>query len=91
MGRLTRNHDWSRSGLGEPGTWPQSLRIHLNLLLNSKFPMLLFWGPELINFYNDAFIPSLGNEGKHSSILGIPPKRHGPKYGTSPGPWLMKY
>lgn len=70
MGALTRAKDWSKTPIGSPDTWPQSLRTTLGLLLNSKFPMFLFWGPELICFYNDAYRPSLGNDGKHPSILG---------------------
>lgn len=70
MGTLTRAKDWSKTVVGSVETWPQSLRTTLGLLLNSKFPMFLFWGPELICFYNDAYRPSLGNDGKHPSILG---------------------
>jgi len=70
MGRLTREKDWSKNPLGTPDTWPQSLLTTLSILLNSKFPMFLFWGPELICFYNDAYRPSLGNDGKHPDILG---------------------
>ncbi|HEX4372394.1 MAG TPA: PAS domain-containing sensor histidine kinase [Puia sp.] len=71
MSELTRSKDWSKTSIGEPETWPQSLKISLNILLNSKFPMFLWWGPELICFYNDAYRPSLGNNGKHPSILGM--------------------
>ncbi len=70
MGELTRQKDWSQTPVGHPETWPQSLRTTLSILLNSKFPMFLFWGPELICFYNDAYRPSLGNNGKHPAILG---------------------
>lgn len=70
MGALTRAKDWSKTLVGSVETWPQSLRTTLGLLLNSKFPMFLFWGPEHICFYNDAYRPSLGNDGKHPSILG---------------------
>lgn len=70
MGALTRAKDWSKTPLGSPDHWPQSLKTTLGILLNSKFPMFLFWGPELICFYNDAYRPSLGNDGKHPSILG---------------------
>ncbi|MES1214565.1 MAG: PAS domain S-box protein [Bacteroidota bacterium] len=72
MGELTRSKDWSISPLGSPDTWPASLRLTLSILLNSKFPMFLWWGPDLICFYNDAYRPSLGNEGKHPFILGMP-------------------
>lgn len=70
MGELTRTKDWSTTSLGHPDTWPQSLRTTLSIILNSKFPMFLWWGPELICFYNDAYRPSLGKEGKHPKILG---------------------
>jgi PAS domain S-box-containing protein len=71
MSELTRTKDWSKTSIGEPQIWPQSLKISLNILLNSKFPMFLWWGPELLCFYNDAYRPSLGNNGKHPSILGM--------------------
>lgn len=70
MGRLIREKDWSDNVLGIPETWPQSLRTTLSILLNSKFPMFLFWGKELICFYNDAYRPSLGDNGKHPELLG---------------------
>jgi PAS domain S-box-containing protein len=71
MGALTRAKDWSKTSLGSPEYWPQSLRTTLSIILNSKFPMFLFWGKELICFYNDAYRPSLGKDGKHPSILGM--------------------
>lgn len=70
MGQLIREKDWSKNVLGSPKNWPQSLRTTLSIILNSKFPMFLFWGPELICFYNDSYRPSLGNDGKHPHILG---------------------
>jgi PAS domain S-box-containing protein len=71
MGKLIRSKNWGNTLLGEPDEWPQSLRISLGILLNSKFPMFIFWGPELICLYNDAYRPSLGNDGKHPHILGM--------------------
>jgi signal transduction histidine kinase len=70
MGELTRGYDWSKSIIGAPGNWPQCLRITVSLLLSSKFPMFLWWGENLIQFYNDAYRPSLGNDGKHPLALG---------------------
>lgn len=70
MGALIQEKDWSKTLIGNPETWSQSLRTTLSIILNSKFPMFLFWGPELICFYNDAYRPSLGNDGKHPAILG---------------------
>ncbi|MEP7254029.1 MAG: PAS domain-containing protein, partial [Ginsengibacter sp.] len=79
MGKLTREKDWSATPVGTPESWPQSLRTTLSILLNSKFPMFLWWGPELICFYNDAYRPSLGKEGKHPGILGMTAEKAWPE------------
>jgi PAS domain S-box-containing protein len=70
MGELARRKDWSKTPVGSPETWPQSLRTTLSIILNSKFPMFLWWGPQLTCFYNDAYRPSLGQNGKHPFIFG---------------------
>ena len=70
MGEHTRTKNWSNTSLGDARGWPQSLCITLGIMLHSKFPMFLWWGPDLICFYNDAYRPSLGENGKHPSILG---------------------
>jgi signal transduction histidine kinase len=70
MGELTRNYDWSQTVLGNPDDWPQSLRTTLAMILSSRFPMFLWWGADMIQFYNDAYRPSLGNKGKHPQALG---------------------
>ena len=67
---LIRKVDWANTAVGHPSTWPQSLRTTLNIILNSRFPMFLWWGPELIQFYNDAYRPSFGNQGKHPAAMG---------------------
>jgi len=72
MGSLIRSFDWSETSIGDPATWPQSLKTTLSIVLHSKFPMFLWWGPELLCFYNDAYRPSLGQDGKHPGILGRP-------------------
>src|SRR3712207_5417990 len=55
MGALMWGHDWSSSPLGAPATWPQSLRLVVDLLLGSKFPMFVAWGEGLGFLYNDAY------------------------------------
>jgi PAS domain-containing protein len=69
MGALMRGHDWSTSPLGAPETWPQSLRSVVGLLLTSKFPMFVAWGPELGFLYNDPYAEILG--AKHPAALGV--------------------
>ena len=76
MGHLIRTKDWSKTPIGHPDSWDQSLRTTLSIILNSKFPMFLFWGKDLLCFYNDAYRPSLGNDGKHPDVLGNPAKDH---------------
>jgi PAS domain S-box-containing protein len=79
MGMLIQQMDWSKTPVGPIETWPQSLRTTLGVVLNSKFPMFLSWGPDLICFYNDAYRPSLGQNGKHPAILGMPAKQAWPE------------
>lgn len=68
VGALMRRHDWSRSPLGPPDQWPQSLRSVVGLLLGSKFPMFVAWGEQLGFLYNDAYAEILG--AKHPASLG---------------------
>lgn len=70
MGRLTREFDWEKTILGAPDSWSQSLLTTVSIILNSRFPMFLWWGPSFIQFYNDAYRPSLGQNGKHPNALG---------------------
>lgn len=79
MGQLIREKDWSKTPIGSPDQWQQSLKTTLNILLYSKFPKFLWWGPELTCFYNDAYRPSLGVDGKHPSILGMDGKEAWPE------------
>ncbi|WJG08177.1 ATP-binding protein [Aliiglaciecola sp. LCG003] len=69
MGALTRAYDWEATSLGSPENWPQPLKTSLRLLLSTGHPMLIWWGPDLIQFYNDAYSRSLGVE-RHPSALG---------------------
>jgi len=69
MGALTRTYDWSASPLGPPESWPQSLRTAIRILLNTNHPMFIWWGEELIQFYNDAYCKTMGPE-RHPSALG---------------------
>jgi len=71
MGAMMRAHDWFDSPLGHPGSWPQALRTVVGLMLNSKFPMFVAWGPPQLGFlYNDSYIDVLGE--KHPQALGRP-------------------
>jgi hypothetical protein len=68
IGELIIKYDWSHTKIGDPDSWPESLKINLANILNSSFPMFLFWGDDFHCFYNEAFRPSLGVDGKHPAI-----------------------
>lgn len=72
MGRLIMEYDWAPHLLGRPESWSPGLLMLLRLVLNSKFPMLLCWGPELIQFYNDDYKDILSRFSKHPGALGQP-------------------
>lgn len=71
MAARIRNYDWENSSLGPSNSWPVSLKTTINLCLQSRFPMYIWWGPELINIYNDAYIKLTGTN-KHPQFLGRP-------------------
>ena len=64
-----RAFDWSQTPLGAVETWPQSLCTSVSICLQSRFPMLIWWGRELVMLYNDAYRPILGTS-KHPYALG---------------------
>jgi PAS domain S-box-containing protein len=70
MSALTQSYNWAATPVGPIESWDVSLRTTLSLLLSSKFPMLLWWGDSLIQFYNDAYRDTMGNDGKHPAALG---------------------
>ncbi len=65
-----RSLDWSQTPLGPVKTWPQSLRSALSICLNSRFPIAIYWGPDCLLLYNDAWRPIVGD--KHPWSLGRP-------------------
>jgi PAS domain S-box-containing protein len=69
MGSLIRSIDWSQTSLGAPEQWPAVLRYSIGMMLSTMFPVLICWGEEYIQLYNDAFRPILGAT-KHPSAMG---------------------
>ncbi|MGE5864987.1 MAG: hypothetical protein ACM32J_07795, partial [Rhizobacter sp.] len=67
-GELLCRTDWSATPLGPRERWPHSLSIAVSICLNSRFPMFVWWGPELTGIYNDAYIPVLGK--RHPAAFG---------------------
>jgi hypothetical protein len=69
LGERIRALDWSRTAIGAPDGWSPSLRMMVSFLLANRFPHLLWWGPQYVQIYNDAYTPILG--AKHPRALGI--------------------
>jgi PAS domain S-box-containing protein len=70
MGTRIRDYPWAHSPLGPITQWPQSLRTAVSLMLRSKQPVYIAWGPRLISLYNDAYVPFCA--AKHPVGLGMP-------------------
>jgi len=70
MPALVQAKDWSKTPLGAMDTWPPALRLSLDIVLSSGFPMALRWGPDFVLIYNDGYKPILGV--KHPWALGLP-------------------
>jgi len=73
MGKLIRSKDWSKTPLGDPENWPQSLRTIVAVVLNNPFGMYIAWGNEYTQIYNDGYRPILGLT-KHPNALGTSSK-----------------
>lgn len=84
MGRRMREHEWSATPLGHVGAWPQSLRSAVSICLNSRFPIAIYWGPQLALLYNDAWSPIPGK--KHPWALGKPGREVWPEIWDAIGP-----
>ncbi len=70
MASLIERKDWSKTSVGAPETWSPALQMMVGLLLANRFPLLLWWGPQYIQFYNDAYKAIPG--AKHPHCLGQP-------------------
>src|ERR1700684_267340 len=70
MSTLIRAKDWSSTTLGAFESCPPSLRLVVDILLASGFPMAVRWGPDFVMIYNDGYRPILGD--KHPRALGLP-------------------
>ena len=86
MGALMRAADWTATTLGPVAAWPQSLKTTVSTCLCSRFPILIWWGPQLVMLYNDAYRAILGR--KHPAALGAPGREVWPEIWEIIGPML---
>src|SRR5262249_35911687 len=71
MAHRMRTFDWAATAIGPIASWSPTLRMMVPFLLANRFPLLLWWGPEYIQLYNDAYAPILGKKHPHPG-LGMP-------------------
>ena len=87
MGERMRSLDWSQTHLGPIEQWPQSLRTSVSICLASSFPIVMYWGPEYVVLYNDAYRAILGS--KHPWALGQPCRECWAEIWSTIGPMLQ--
>jgi PAS domain S-box-containing protein len=86
MAERIAGYDWAPTPLGPIADWPAALRMALSTMLNSPFPTCLCWGPDLIGFANDAYLPLLGDK----PALGLPLREVWPDAWPTVGPFAER-
>ena len=87
MVNMLRARDWAATPLGPPSTWPESLHLQLNVCFDSPFAIAVWWGPDLIQFYNNGYRPILGAT-KHPAAFGRPARDTWPDIWPTIGPMV---
>jgi signal transduction histidine kinase/CheY-like chemotaxis protein len=87
MVNMLRAMDWAATPLGAPAAWPESLHLQLNVCFDSPFAIAVWWGPALIQFYNDGYRPILGAT-KHPAAFGRPARETWPDIWPTIGPMV---
>jgi DNA-binding CsgD family transcriptional regulator/PAS domain-containing protein len=77
IGEVLRGFDWSATAIGPPESWPEAFSISLKIVLNAKQPMLIWWGNELTQFYNDDFL-NIASPFLEKSNFGASGREHWP-------------
>lgn len=88
MGALVRALDWSKTSLGPISAWPAHLKATIGLMLPARAQIVLFWGPEFVALYNDAYAPTIGS--KHPRALGRPARENWAELWDDLGPLLRR-
>jgi hypothetical protein len=86
LGSLMRAYDWTKTPLGPPQFWPQSLKMAVRIMLSSRQPIWIGWGKDLTYFYNDPYKSIIG--GKHPWALGRPTQEVWREIWSDIGPML---
>ena len=87
-GELIRQLDWSKTSLGPIDSWPAHLKAAIGLMLPAGAQIVMFWGPDFIALYNDAYAPTIGE--KHPKAFGRPARENWAELWDDLGPLLRR-
>jgi signal transduction histidine kinase len=79
-----RSHPWESTAVGPVAQWPFSLKLAVRTLLDCQLPMYLAWGDTYTQFFNDAYLPILGD--KWTTALGGDARHTWPEIWPTIGP-----
>lgn len=65
---FARTRDWASTSLGPIESWSADLRAMANMVMGSPHPAAMYWGPDFIAIYNEAYVPMAGK--KHPALMG---------------------
>ena len=86
LGSAYETVDWAATPLGPVASWSEALVATVDLMAQTRFPVTLMWGPELVLVYNEAFVPLIAD--KHPGALGTPARDVFPEAWPLIGPML---
>lgn len=86
ISKIIRSTDWSNTLIGPLESWPHSLTSVLSLCLHARSPIAIYWGPEYVFFYNDAFRPIVGDK---QTTMGRRGSEVWPEIWDTVEPWLQ--
>jgi hypothetical protein len=78
--------DWAATPVGPMASWSPALCNAVDLTVHTQFPVSLFWGPEFVLIYNEAFVPLIAD--KHPAALGTPARDVFPEAWDLIGPMM---
>lgn len=61
MAEQISSFDWAKTSLGPMETWPRALKNVVSMVLASRQPICFWWGPDLLQFHNDDYLPLLAD------------------------------
>ncbi len=86
MSQLVKQVNWDATSIGPIKNWPMSFKTALSICMTSRFPMVLWFGVDLLVIYNDAYKPQMGS--KHPRFLGRPGCECWPEIWDTIGPMI---